>query len=32
MKTPLFNDLYTVAGEALRDAPVAIPWTDYPRP
>ena len=32
MKKSTVQDLYTVAGEALRDTPDVIPWQDYPRP
>ncbi len=32
MKQSAVQDLYTVEGEALRDAPEVIPWQDYPRP
>ncbi len=32
MKKSVYMDLYTVAGETLRDTPDDIPWQDYPRP
>ncbi|MBQ3068857.1 MAG: glycoside hydrolase family 2, partial [Clostridia bacterium] len=32
MKQSTVQDLYTAAGETLRDTPDAIPWQDYPRP
>ncbi len=32
MKQSKMQDLYTAAGEALRDTPDTIPWQDYPRP
>lgn len=32
MKQSTVQDLYTAAGETLRDTPDVIPWQDYPRP
>ena len=32
MKQSTVQDLYTAAGEALRDTPDTVPWQDYPRP